>query len=68
MMMTMMMMMLTTKMTMMMMMMMITITGDPVRLGANITLTRARQKQSSELNNIPGPTFELFLGPELNNI
>ena len=63
-------------MTMMMMMtmmrmlmrMMITITGNPVRLGANITLTRARQKQSSELNNIPGPTFELFLGPELNNI
>ena len=52
----------------MLMKMMITITGDPVRLGANITLTRARQKQSSELNNIPGPTFELFLGPELNNI
>ena len=52
----------------MLMRMMITITGNPVRLGANITLTRARQKQSSELNNIPGPTFELFLGPELNNI
>jgi len=52
----------------MLMKMMITITGNPVRLGANITLTRARQKQSSELNNIPGPTFELFLGPELNNI
>ena len=65
MMMTMMMMMLTTKMTMLMMMMMITITGDPVRLGANITLTRAHAK-----NNLQGsgPTSELVLGPELNNI
>jgi len=45
-MMTMMMMLLT--MMRMLMKMMITITGDPVRLGANITLTRARQKQSSE--------------------
>ena len=65
MMMTMMMMMLTTKMTMLMMMMMITITGDPVRPGANITLTRAHAK-----NNLQGsgPTLELFLGPELNNI
>jgi len=62
------MMMMLTMMIMMLMKMMITITGNPVRLGANITLTRARQKQSSELNNIPGPTFELFLGPELNNI
>jgi hypothetical protein len=42
MMMTMMMMMLTTTT----MMMMITITGDPVRLGANITLTRAHAKNN----------------------
>ena len=65
MMMTMMMMMLTTKMTMLMMMMMITITGDPVRLGANITLTRAHAKNNLQSS---GPTSELFLGPELNNI
>ena len=47
-------------MTMMVvMMMMITITGDPVRLGANITLTRARQKQSS------GPRVEQYIGAQI---
>ena len=52
-------MMMMTMMVVMMMMMMITITGNPVRLGANITLTRARQKQSS------GPRVEQYIGAQI---